>query len=263
MRNQLKNKINAFGIPTNSKQSILNSYLKKEFIKAGLFDKDIIVSDLNLNQSNNLTYLNLKIFSRTAKVIKYRRLLRNAKSNFDVKSTELNSLTKLFEDRYNNKDLNIHNLVMNITNLNTLIKSNNVEEFFDTFKKFSTVLFSRGYNLFLDFIKLTALLNEKHINASTYLLILGQVFKNLNKKKHSNYIQFIKTICDILVEKKVIKGIKFSISGRILGKTRASCVKIERGAISLNTINSNNQFSKLHVYTIYGAYGLKLWISYN
>lgn len=263
MRNQIKNKINAFGIPTNSKQSILNGYLKKEFIKAGLFDKDIIVSDLNLNQLNNLTYLNLKVFSRTVKVIKYRRLLRNSKANFDVKSGELNKLTKLFENRYNNKSLNINNVVMNIINLNTLIKSNSVEEFFDTFKKFSNVLFSRGYNLFLDFVKLTALLNEKHINASTYLLILGQVFKNLNKKKHSNYIQFIRTICDTLVEKKIIKGIKFSISGRILGKTRASCVKVERGAISLNTINSTNQFSKLHVYTIYGAYGLKLWISYN
>lgn len=263
MRNQIKNKINAFGIPTNSKQSILNGYLKKEFIKAGLFDKDIIVSDLNLNQLNNLTYLNLKVFSRTVKVIKYRRLLRNSKANFDVKSVELNKLTKLFENRYNNKSLNINNVVMNIINLNTLIKSNSVEEFFDTFKKFSNVLFSRGYNLFLDFVKLTALLNEKHINASTYLLILGQVFKNLNKKKHSNYIQFIRTICDTLVEKKIIKGIKFSISGRILGKTRASCVKVERGAISLNTINSTNQFSKLHVYTIYGAYGLKLWISYN
>ena len=85
----------------------------------------------------------------------------------------------------------------------------------------------------------------------------------MKEKKHSNYIQFIRIICDTLVEKKIIKGIKFSISGRILGKTRASCVKVERGAISLNTINSNNQFAKLHVYTIYGAYGLKLWISYN
>lgn len=263
MRNQIKNKINAFGIPTSSKQSILNGYLKKEFIKTGLFDKDIIVSDLNLNQLNNLTYLNLKTFSRTAKVIKYRRLLRSSKGKLNVKSTEVNKITKLFENRYDNKNLNINNAVINIINLNTLIKSNDVEENFDTFKRFSNVLFSRGYNLFLDFVKLTALLNDKHINASTYLLILGQVFKNLNKKKHSNYIQFIRTIGDTLIEKKVIKGIKFSISGRILGKARASCVKVERGAIALNTINANNQFSKLHVYTIYGAYGLKLWISYN
>ncbi len=264
MKNLLKNKINAFGLPTNSKQSIINGYLTKEFLKAGLFDKDIIVSKININQSNNVKYLNLEIFSRTTKALKYRRLMRGTKENAKVVNhNELKSLTTLFEDRYNNNNLNINNLSINITNLNALIKSSNLEEFFEIFRKFSTTLFSRGYNLFLDFLKITTLLSDKYTNSDTYILILGQIFKNLNKKKHSTYIQFIKTICDTLIDKKIIKGIKFSISGRILGKTRASCVKIERGSISLNTINSNNQFSKLHVYTIYGAYGLKLWISYN
>ena len=153
--------------------------------------------------------------------------------------------------------------MINIKNINAFINNANLDEFFDTFKKFNSTLFARGYNLFLDFVKLTTLLNDKQINADTYLLALGLIFKNLNKKKHSTFIQFIKIACDSLIEKKIIKGIKFSISGRILGKTRASCVKIERGAIALNTIDSNNQFAKAHIYTIYGAYGLKLWISYN
>ena len=49
MRNQLKNKINSFGIPTHNKHSIINGYLKKESIKTSLFDKDIVVSELNFS----------------------------------------------------------------------------------------------------------------------------------------------------------------------------------------------------------------------
>jgi len=264
MKNLLKNRINSFNIPTHSKQAIVDNLILKELLKSSLFDKDIIVSSLNLNQLNNTTYVNLDVFSRTNKIIKYRRLNRSSKQKFVTKeSKDLDSLTKLFKKQNNNELLASNNIAINIKNLNALIEKDTLNEIFDIFKKFSKTLFSRGYNLFLDFTKLTCLLNDKQTNVDTYLLILGQIFKNLNKKKHSTYIQFIKTICDTLIEKNVIKGIKFSISGRILGKTRSSCVKVERGAIALNTINSDNQFSKAHVYTIYGAYGFKLWISYK
>jgi len=263
MRNQIKNKINSFGIPSFSKQTIIDGFVSKELLKKGLLDKDIIVSDLNINQLNNTNYLNLNVFLRTNKLIKYRRLNKSAKQKSNTMNKDLNILTHLFKKNHSNLHFNANNIVINIKNINAFINNSNLDDFFDTFKKFNNSLFTRGYNLFLDFVKLTTLLNDKQIQADTYLLTLGLIFKNLNKKKHSTFIQFIKTICDSLIDRKIIKGIKFSISGRILGKTRASCVKVERGAIALNTIDSNNQFAKAHVYTIYGAYGLKLWISYN
>lgn len=263
-KNLLKNNINSSNTCTNSKQKILDNLILKELLKTGLFDKDIIVSKIDLNQINNVTYINLDIFYRTSKIIKYRRLNRNLRQKFNVdKNKTLCTLTKLFNNTYNNNLLNPSNVVINIRNLNALIKKDNLNDFFYIFKRFNTSLFSRGYNLFLDFTKITSLLNDKHISIETYLLILGQIFKNLNKKKHSTYIQFVKTICTVLIGKRLIKGIKFSISGRILGKTRASCVKIQKGALALNTIDSNNKFAKAHVYTIYGAYGIKLWIAYN
>jgi hypothetical protein len=263
MKNQIKSKINSFGIPSFSKQSIIDGFVSKELLKKGLLDKDIIVSDLNINQLNNTHFLNLNIFLRTNKLIKYRRLNKSTKQKSNLMNKDINVLTNLFNKNNTNKNLNLNNLVINIKNVNAFINNTNLDDFFDIFKKFNNTLFARGYNLFLDFVKLTTLLNDKQIHADTYLLTLGLIFKNLNKKRHSTFIQFIKTVCDSLIDRKIIKGIKFSISGRILGKTRASCVKVERGAIALNTIDSNNQFAKAHVYTIYGAYGLKLWISYN
>ena len=49
----------------------------------------------------------------------------------------------------------------------------------------------------------------------------------------------------------------------MMGKTRASTVKIEKGALSLTTINADCIENKLHVYTLYGAFGFKIWINYK
>lgn len=48
-----------------------------------------------------------------------------------------------------------------------------------------------------------------------------------------------------------------------MGKTRASTIKIERGSLSLNTVNSGCIAEKMHVYTLYGAFGFKIWINYK
>jgi ribosomal protein S3 len=60
-----------------------------------------------------------------------------------------------------------------------------------------------------------------------------------------------------------IQGVKILINGRILGKLRSSSSRLIVGSIPIKTISANIQYSQNHVYTVYGAFGLKLWVNYQ
>ena len=73
----------------------------------------------------------------------------------------------------------------------------------------------------------------------------------------------------ILVDNKEIKkvsgisniiGIKFIVNGKLQGKTRADSSCIQVGAVPAQTLDKNIDFSMLHVYTLYGAFGFRIWI---
>jgi hypothetical protein len=263
MRNLLKKRINTFGIINQNKFLITNSFLIKQELTNALFRKDILVSNIDISQSNNTTALNLEAFTRTSKLLKYRKTLKKKtlnnsryKNYSKVNSLILNSLKNQFTNS---------NLLVNYTNINRKIDKKVLTNCFKAFRKFSTVLFSRGFNLFIDFLKIVSLVDQNKINPKMFLLILGQIFRNLTKKKHTKFIFFIKTIFDNLItsENNNVIGIKLVINVKLMGKTRASTVKIERGSLSLNTVNSGCIAEKMHVYTLYGAFGFKIWINYK
>ena len=263
MRNLLKKRINTFGIINQNKFLITNSFLIKQELINALFRKDILVSNMDISQSNNTTALNLETFTRTSKLLKYRKTLKKKLSN-NSKHTKYNKVNDLILTSLKNQFTN-SNLLVNYTNINRKIDKKVLTNYFKIFKKFSTVLFSRGFNLFIDFLKIVSLVDQNKINPKVFLLILGQIFKNLTKKKHTKFIFFIKTIFDSLItsENNNVIGIKLVINGRLMGKTRASTVKIERGSLSLNTVNSGCISEKMHVYTLYGAFGFKIWVNYK
>jgi ribosomal protein S3 len=110
---------------------------------------------------------------------------------------------------------------------------------------------------------MTLLLGENKITPKTYLIILAQIFRNLTKKKHTRFIFCFKFVFNYLLLFSEIKGIKFIINGKLLGKTRASTLKIEKGSISINTKSVNLMFGKIEVHTLYGVFGFKLWLNYK
>jgi hypothetical protein len=133
--------------------------------------------------------------------------------------------------------------------------------------RFMNILFLRKFSLFIDFLKISVLFYQKKILVSTFLYILGQIFRVLPKRKHSRFLFFLKFIFQLFVNEfsgknfeGKIKGIKFVINGKLQGKTRASSSCIQIGAVPIQSINENIEFSKLHVYTIYGAFGFKIWV---
>jgi ribosomal protein S3 len=55
-----------------------------------------------------------------------------------------------------------------------------------------------------------------------------------------------------------IKGIKFVINGKIKGKTRSTSNSISFGKVPTQSVSKNIDYSKIHVFTIYGVFGFKL-----
>ena len=84
------------------------------------------------------------------------------------------------------------------------------------------------------------------------------------------FIAFLKNLAKILVtdlsrvpflnKTNRIKGVKFLINGKLKGKTRANSILIVKGLVPAQTISANIDFSKTHVFTVYGVFGFKIWI---
>jgi hypothetical protein len=159
----------------------------------------------------------------------------------------------------------LKNQYFKIRVLNRFLKKKQLVNWYRLHKKWKISLFPRSESLFFDFIKTLNLVETKKIEVHNLLYLLGLVFKTLHKRKHSRFMYFIAEIFTESVVKAMnsIEGVKFLISGRLKGKSRASIIKFQKGRLNLNEIKSNVSYSQLHVYTLYGAFGMKLWMNYK
>lgn len=242
-----------------------------ELLNTLLFTKDVILTNKTLNFVNNQCFYNLELFYRTKKIVAYKNKKKNLiKKNSNLKTTFLtqNGILQLFLNQFKNVQSNL--FVFNFSVLNNFIDKIIVLQIFRAFRAFFYVLFNRRFNLFVDFLKLTFLLYIDKIQVSTYLLILGQIFKVLPKKVHNRFLVFLELVFKFLITKKLfskrnvffstIKGIKFILNGKIRGKMRASSKCISVGTIPIQSLDKNIEFSKAHVYTLYGAFGFQIWL---
>jgi hypothetical protein len=141
--------------------------------------------------------------------------------------------------------------------------------FYKNFKRFVGIFFNRRFNLFIDFVKINSLFLHSYVSTKVYLYLLGQIFRILPKSKHGRFLVFLKLIFKNLIlaskdfegkNKKCILGIKLIVSGKIKGKPRSSTTCIQVGSVPSQSLDKDVDFSKLHVYTLYGVFGFKIWI---
>jgi hypothetical protein len=242
-----------------------------ELLNTLFFTKDVLLTHKTLNFVNNQCFYNLELFYRTKKIVGYKNKKKSLiKKNNNLKTTFLthNQTLHLFLSQLKNLQSNL--FVFNFTVLNNFIDKTVVLQIFRSFRSFFYVLFNRRFNLFVDFLKLTFLLYIDKIQVSTYLLILGQIFKVLPKKVHTRFLVFLELVFKFLITKTLfskrnvffstIKGIKFILNGKIRGKMRSSSKCISVGTIPIQSLDKNIEFSKAHVYTIYGAFGFQIWL---
>ena len=176
-------------------------------------------------------------------------------------------LSLLFKNIVQNKKVVFKTLILNKELKTEKLK---LKELYYKFNEFKNKLFSRRFNLFIDFLKLTCLIQKKKINAAIFLSTLGTIFKILPKKLHNSFFKFVKVLIEevLLEEKKKTKttkiiGIKLIINGKLKGKLRSSSLTINKGKIGAQVISNDMEFAKEHVYTMYGCFGLQLWINYK
>jgi len=125
-------------------------------------------------------------------------------------------------------------------------------------------LFVRRFKLFIDFLKIVSLFEQKKVKTEVLLFLLGQIFKILPKRKHNIFLIFLKVLFTSLINnvstKNSILGLKFIVNGRLKGKPRSTSAIILVGLVPVQSLSKDIDFAKLHVNTILGVFGFQLWV---
>lgn len=250
-----KSKLNSNLLSVNSKEVLYGlTFLK--FLNKLYSKKNIIVIKNDLNFESNKLFLSVSLFFQTSKLLSYSDKLKKTKSlNNKLNISNLFSLVKNHFFLLNNNYIKL-----SFINLNIFIEKRLSVFFFNKLRRFYPLIFTRRFNLFVDFIKMSSLFAQNKINSKIYLVIIGQIFRTLPKRKHNIFIIFLKTLFSIFIQKKYISGIRLLINGRLKGKPRSNSISFLFGSTPVQSLSKNIEFSKLHVYTLNGAFGFKFWV---
>jgi len=251
----------------NPKTFLYGFTFLKNFEKL-LNKKNVLIINKELNFEANKCFLNIITFFRTSKTMNYRRkgfYFKKLKAKPFL--TENLTFKKLILTQF--KLLKNNLIVISLQNLNKFIHTKSLIFFYKKFKRFVGVLFARRLNLFIDFLKLTVFFTQSKVSLNSYLYLLGQIFRVLPKRKHNRFLFFLKILFQIIIDNSsklfpnstnLVAGIKFIVNGKLKGKTRASSNCIQIGSTPIQSIDKNIEFARLHVYTLYGAFGFQMWI---
>lgn len=238
------------------KQLIAKALINKEHIRYSLSRKKLLSNNLQSIKKKNKIYDNYDVFYGTQKLLKYKKIYLIFKRKRLKKKVKTNPKFKSFS---------LLNKYTKINILNKLLLKRILVDYYKNSIKWKYALFPRSESLFYDFVKILNLIEKRLIEPRVLLHILGLVFKTLHKRKHARFLRFVKEAFKKSIERKtsMIKGVKFILSGRLKGKPRSSITKFQTGRLILNEVDAIMVNSQLHIYTLYGAFGMKLWINYK
>lgn len=211
----------------------------------------------------NKIFLTCFLFFRVAKLTRFKKLKKKAlilklTNNFNKIKTIFNTL-RFFKNNL---------LVFTFINLNIYLKKKkkNIIKCFKNLKKLGLIIFPRRFNFFLDFIQLSVLFLENKIDIKFFISIISEIFRILQKKMHAKFLLFMSTYFQFLVsnpfKNKVanLLGVKFCINGKLKGKTRSSSQTFTSGTVPVQSLKARIDYAKSHAFTIYGVFGIKLWV---
>jgi hypothetical protein len=87
-----------------------------------------------------------------------------------------------------------------------------------------------------------------------------------NTRKHTFIVKFIKKIVNLCFENLpsnflAVNGIKILIKGRLNKRKRTKTFLIDKGQIALQTLQNPLDYCQTHAVTLYGTFGVKVWLS--
>lgn len=270
-----------------SRQAMLTNLVFRQKLEYTLYKVGILSSSINISAKNNTFILDIKGFTKTYQSTKLRTNLVNFDSAVKltgkqpfiapVSNEETTSVKKSNKKIVKSKNLqnsllrvlrNItkdKNLLIIYTNLNRKVNKVYLKRVYFALRQFIPILFKRGITNFMDLVKLTILFAEKNVSARLFLKLLGVIFKNLTKRQHNKFLLFVLILFKqiLKISKKNIHGLKLILNGKIQGKTRSNTKKITCGRPTKTTVRALTIIETIHVYTIYGVFGLQFWVSHN
>jgi ribosomal protein S3 len=104
------------------------------------------------------------------------------------------------------------------------------------------------------------------INPKTAGLLGNYIAQELQKtRRHVFLLTFIKRLLNTILSNVTtdVSGIRINVKGRLNGADRSRKQSIQYGSIPLQTISSTIDYSFTEAFTIYGTFGIKVWISYK
>ena len=242
----------------------LLTYLNYIFNKRG-----VMIMAESLNVVNNQLYIKLDLFYKSFKISSYKNKIKSQLKETTVLNKYLNLLKVFNTFKKSSQTL----IKISTKTLNKNINSKLIILLFSKTKKYIGNIFSRRFNLYLDFLKLSNLYILNFISTKQYLILIGQVFKFVPKKSHSKFIAFLKNLFQLFIlesksnnkllsseSSKAILGVKFIISGKLQGKARSTISFIQEGSIPIQTIFTNIEYFQVTTFTLLGTFGLKLWV---
>lgn len=238
-----------------------------ELLKIFFWQNKIFLTQITLYLQNNKIYYTFFIFFRVVKLLFF--FGKRCKKVKNIKKVKINSYSKLKNVFSPLIFLKKNLFIFKFVNLNYFLKKKYklTYFFFKKFKKAGLILFPRRYNFFLDFIQITILFIENKINIKFFINIFVEIFRILQKKKHAKFLSFFSTYFNELLlrtNKKLLSttilGVKFMLSGKIKGKPRSSTFNQVFGTVPIQTLRYNIEYSRAHAFTLYGVFGIKLWV---
>ena len=98
--------------------------------------------------------------------------------------------------------------------------------------------------------------------------LLGKLISYMieNNRKHTQSVRFLKKSLQILFQKLppnffAVDGIKILIKGRFNKRRRTKTIVLQQGQISLQTIKTPIDYHQTQAITLYGAFGIKIWLA--
>ena len=240
------------------------TYLNYIFNKRG-----VSIMAETLNVVNNQLVIRLELFYKSFKVSSYKSKIKH-QSQERLTFKKYLKFVKLFSLFKKSSQTLVK---VSTKTLNKNINSKLIILLFSRTKKFIGNIFSRRFNLYLDFLKLSNLYMLNFISTKQYLILIAQVFKFVPKKAHSKFIAFLKTLFQFFIieskkysksvstiSSKSILGIKFTINGKLQGKARATGSFLQEGSIPIQTLSANIEYFQVTTFTLLGTFGLKMWV---
>lgn len=112
---------------------------------------------------------------------------------------------------------------------------------------------------------LTSVKGSAFFFASVLSYKLQSMRSRADRKSQARFLVFVTNLLSYVYKSNTvnIKGIKVSINGRINGVPRSKAWNSSEGRLSLQRIDTEIDYYYLPSQTVYGTFGVKVWINYG